>query len=182
MLELGGNAADAAVAAGFAIAVVEPTMNSIGGRNQILVRTRDGDFRGIDGTTQAPWNYDEATAPRADYGYAVIGVPGALAGLLKLHDEHGSLPLATVMAPRDRVRATWVSSAPCRRAAPGQRSQPGPGVSRHGRRILQGQRHTPCCRRTPGAAGLREHAPGRSQPAEGTCSTWVRSQRRWRQI
>ena len=99
MLELGGNAADAAVAAGFAIAVVEPTMNSIGGRNQILVRTRDGDFHGIDGTTQAPWNYDEATAPRADYGYAVIGVPGALAGLLKLHDEHGSLPLATVMAP-----------------------------------------------------------------------------------
>jgi len=99
MLELGGNAADAAVAAGFAIAVVEPTMNSIGGRNQILVRTPDGDVHGIDGTTQAPWDYDEATAARADYGYAVIGVPGALAGLLKLHEDHGSLPLATVMAP-----------------------------------------------------------------------------------
>jgi len=54
MLDLGGNAADAAVAVAFAIAVVEPTMNSIGGRNQILVRTPDGDFHGIDGTTQAP--------------------------------------------------------------------------------------------------------------------------------
>ncbi len=99
MLEMGGNAADAAVAAGFAIAVVEPTMNSIGGRNQILVRTPDGEFHGIDGTTQAPWDYDHDTAPRASFGYAVIGIPGATAGLLKLHEEHGSLPLARVMAP-----------------------------------------------------------------------------------
>lgn len=99
MLELGGNAADAAVAAGFAIAVVEPSMNSIGGRNQILVRTAQGTFHGIDGTTQAPWDYDPETAPQADYGYAVIGIPGALAGLMKLHDEHGSLPRAAVLAP-----------------------------------------------------------------------------------
>jgi gamma-glutamyltranspeptidase/glutathione hydrolase len=99
MLELGGNAADAAVAAGFAIAVVEPSMNSIGGRNQILVRTPDGAFHGIDGTTQAPWDYDPETAPQAAYGYAVIGIPGALAGLMKLHDEHGTLPRAAVMAP-----------------------------------------------------------------------------------
>ena len=97
ILELGGNAADAAVAAGFAVAVVEPTMNSIGGRNQILIRTPDGEFHGIDGTTQAPWDYDYDTAPQASYGYPVIGVPGALAGLLKLHEEHGSLPLGTLM-------------------------------------------------------------------------------------
>jgi gamma-glutamyltranspeptidase/glutathione hydrolase len=99
MLEMGGNAADAAVAAGFAVAIVEPTMNSIGGRNQILLRTGDGEVFGIDGTTQAPWDYDPATAERASYGYAVIGIPGAAAGLLKLHAEHGTLPLATVMAP-----------------------------------------------------------------------------------
>lgn len=99
MLELGGNAADAAAAAGFAIAVVEPTMNSIGGRNQILVRTPDGEYHGIDGTTQAPWDYDPETAKQASYGYAVIGIPGAAAGLLALHEAHGSLPLATVMAP-----------------------------------------------------------------------------------
>lgn len=102
MLELGGNAADAAVAAGFAIAIVEPTMNSIGGRNQILVRLPNGSFHGIDGTTQAPWDYDHETAPRASYGYAVVGIPGALAGLMRLHEEHGSLPLATVMEPAIR--------------------------------------------------------------------------------
>ncbi len=99
MLEMGGNAADAAVAAGFAIAVVEPTMNSIGGRNQILVRTSDGQYHGIDGTTQAPWDYDPETAVRASYGYAVIGIPGAAAGLLKLYREHATLPLSTLMAP-----------------------------------------------------------------------------------
>ena len=99
MLELGGNAADAAVAAGFAIGVVEPSMNSIGGRNQILVRLPDGTVRGIDGTTSAPSTYDPDTAPQADYGYAVVGIPGAAAGLLRLHAEMGSLPLATVMAP-----------------------------------------------------------------------------------
>ncbi len=99
ILEMGGNAADAAVAAGFAVAIVEPTMNSIGGRNQILVGTPDGRFHGIDGTTQAPWDYDAETAPQASYGYPVIGIPGALAGLLKLHEEHGSLPLSTLLAP-----------------------------------------------------------------------------------
>lgn len=99
MLEAGGNAADAAAAAAFAIAVVEPTMNSIGGRNQILVHLPGGTAHGIDGTTQAPWDYDPDTAPQASYGYAVIGIPGALAGLLKLHGEHGSLPLEAVMAP-----------------------------------------------------------------------------------
>lgn len=99
MLEMGGNAADAAVAAAFAIAVVEPTMNSIGGRNQILIRMPDGTIRGIDGTTQAPLTYDPDTAPQAAYGYAVVGIPGAAAGLLRLHGELGSLPLATVMAP-----------------------------------------------------------------------------------
>jgi gamma-glutamyltranspeptidase/glutathione hydrolase len=99
MLELGGNAADAAVAAGFAIAVVEPSMSSIGGRNQILIRTPLGEVYGIDGTTQVPPDYDPDTAPRASHGYATIGVPGAAAGLLRLHAEYGSLPLPQVMAP-----------------------------------------------------------------------------------
>ena len=99
MLELGGNAADAAVAAAFAVSVVEPSMNSIGGRNQILIRTPDGRVAGIDGTTSVPLGYDPATAPSAAYGYATVGVPGAVAGLMRLHREYGSLPLTTVMAP-----------------------------------------------------------------------------------
>lgn len=99
MLELGGNAADAAVAAAFAISVVEPSMNSIGGRNQILIRTPGGGVAGIDGTTSVPLGYDPATAPRAAYGYPTVGVPGSVAGLMRLHEEYGSLPLTTIMAP-----------------------------------------------------------------------------------
>ncbi len=102
ILEMGGNAADAAVATGFAITIVEPTMNSIGGRNQILIRTPDGEFYGIDGTTQAPSGYDPETAPQASYGYDVIGIPVVPAGLLRLHDDFGSLPLETLMQPAIR--------------------------------------------------------------------------------
>ena len=102
ILEAGGNAADAAVAAAFAIAVVEPTMNSIGGRTQILVRLPSGEVRGIDATTQAPATYDPEQAPQASYGYAVIGVPGAVAGLVRLQEEYGTLPLERVMEPAIR--------------------------------------------------------------------------------
>ncbi|MFQ5702728.1 MAG: gamma-glutamyltransferase family protein [Gemmatimonadales bacterium] len=99
VLEQGGNAADAAAAAAFAVAVVRPSMNSIGGRNQILIRNSDGRIYGIDGTTQVPTDYDSSKGVTASYGYATIGVPGALAGLIRLYKEHGSLPLETVMAP-----------------------------------------------------------------------------------
>ncbi len=99
MLELGGNAADAAVAAAFAVSVVEPSMNSIGGRNQILIRTPNGDVFGIDGTTSVPLGYDPETAPQASFGHATVGVPGVIAGLMRLHREYGSLPLTTVMQP-----------------------------------------------------------------------------------
>lgn len=105
MLEAGGNAADAAVAAAFAVSVVEPSMNSIGGRAQILVRLPDGTVAGIDATTQAPATYDPATAPQASYGYATVGVPGAVAGLARLLREHGTMSLDEVMAPAIELAA-----------------------------------------------------------------------------
>jgi len=99
MLERGGNAADAAVATAFALAVVEPSMSGLGGRTQILVRAPDGELHGIDATTQAPGSYDPDEAEQASYGYATVGIPGTPAGLAKLLEDHGSLPLATVMEP-----------------------------------------------------------------------------------
>ncbi|OIN56122.1 gamma-glutamyltransferase family protein [Arsenicibacter rosenii] len=102
MLEKGGNAVDAAVATGFALAVVEPSMSGLGGRLQAIVRLPNGDIRGVDATTQAPASYQAATAPKGADGYATIGLPGVVAGLTKLLQQYGTLPLAVVMAPAIR--------------------------------------------------------------------------------
>lgn len=100
MLQQGGNAADAAVASAFALSVVEPSMSGLGGRQQIIIRLPDGTVRGIDATSQAPLAYDTAQVTNDNrYGYHVIGIPGVVAGLTKLLDEYGTLPLETVIAP-----------------------------------------------------------------------------------
>lgn len=102
MYEKGGNAVDAAVASGFALSVVEPSMSGVGGRFQAIIRLPNGEVRGIDASTEAPMSYDTTGLRDIRHGYRVIGIPGVVAGLTKLHREHGSLPLKTVMAPAIR--------------------------------------------------------------------------------
>ena len=92
ILALGGNAADAAVATGFALAVVEPTMNGIGGRGQILIRKVDGSFQSYNAMTEIPASYKLSDSVVSS-GYGTIAIPGLVAGLVKLHEAHGSLPL-----------------------------------------------------------------------------------------
>tara|TARA_B100001758_G_scaffold65176_3_gene54407 strand:+ start:139 stop:1773 length:1635 start_codon:yes stop_codon:yes gene_type:complete len=97
ILTAGGNAMDAAVAAAFTLAVVEPTMNGLGGRTQILIYKPNTGFHGIDATTAAPNDYDYENAPKKKYGYPSIGIPGTVKGLVKGINEFGSLPLSDVM-------------------------------------------------------------------------------------
>lgn len=106
MLEQGGNAVDAAVAAAFALAVAEPTQSGLGGRTQFLFCGADGVVHGIDGTTEVPAVYNAATAPTGEHGHPAVGIPGSVAALTRALAEHGSLPLATVMEPAIR----WASS------------------------------------------------------------------------
>ena len=98
MYEQQGNAFDAAVAAGFALAVVEPSMSGIGGRLQAIYHKDSGKIGGIDASTQVPRSY-KPTTEKYSSGYQTIGIPGVVAGLLKLHKEHGVLPLQKVMEP-----------------------------------------------------------------------------------
>jgi len=102
ILAQGGNAADAAVAAGFALAVAEPSMSHLGGRIQILVRTADGRYQGYNGMTEVPAGYVAPDVP-VSQGYGTIATPGVVAGLARLHAEHGSLPWATVLREPARI-------------------------------------------------------------------------------
>ena len=99
MLELGGNAVDAAVAAAFVLSVVDPSMSGIGGRAVLLLRTADGKFHGIDGATQVPKSFEPTDKQLPDFGYGTIGVPGALAAYSRALKEFGTLPLHLVLQP-----------------------------------------------------------------------------------
>ena len=98
MYQMGGNAFDAAVASAFTLAVVEPSMSGIGGRLQAIYKKEDGKIGGVDASTEVPMNY-VPLEEKFSYGYETIGIPGVVAGLIKLQKEHGLLDLYTVMQP-----------------------------------------------------------------------------------
>jgi gamma-glutamyltranspeptidase/glutathione hydrolase len=112
ILKAGGNAVDAAVAVGFALAVVFPQAGNLGGGGFMLVRMHTGAAHFIDYREQAP-----AAATAAMYldahgnvvpdastlGYKAIGVPGTVAGLAYAEKTYGRLGLARVMAPAIRL-------------------------------------------------------------------------------
>lgn len=100
VLAEGGNAADAAVAAAWALAVTEPSMSGIGGRSSIVIRTPDGAVSGIDGLNQVPRSYREGVAPDGYDRVAIPGVPAALARLLR---EHGTWPMDQLLQPAIRL-------------------------------------------------------------------------------
>jgi gamma-glutamyltranspeptidase/glutathione hydrolase len=101
VLERGGNAVDAAIAAAFALAVVEPSQSGIGGRTHLLIRAADGRVAALDGWTEVPAAAVHPLPGESDtaYGYDTIAVPGTVAALAEALAQHGALPLADVMAP-----------------------------------------------------------------------------------
>ncbi|HET8889228.1 MAG TPA: gamma-glutamyltransferase [Candidatus Angelobacter sp.] len=121
ILRQGGNAVDAAVATGFALAVVHPAAGNIGGGGFMLLRKANGELHFLDFREKAPKAasrdmYLDAQGnviPNASQiGYKAIGVPGSVAGLVYAEQHWGKLSLRAVMAPairlaRNGVRLTY---------------------------------------------------------------------------
>jgi gamma-glutamyltranspeptidase/glutathione hydrolase len=121
IMRQGGNAVDASVATGFALAVVHPAAGNIGGGGFMLLRKVNGEVHFLDYREKAPKAatrdmYLDAQGnviPKASLvGYKAVGVPGSVAGLVYAQKHWGKLPLRTVMAPairlaREGVRLTY---------------------------------------------------------------------------
>ena len=108
VMKAGGNAIDAAVAVGFALAVTYPSAGNLGGGGFMVIRLANGDVVANDHRETAP-----AQASRDMYlddegelipglsttSHLAVGVPGTVAGLLDALDAYGTLPREAVLAP-----------------------------------------------------------------------------------
>src|SRR5690606_31531720 len=111
MLRQGGNAVDAAVATGFALAVTYPEAGNIGGGGYMVIRMADGRTAAIDYREMAPQAatrdmYLDETGELTDksvVGHLAAGVPGAVAGMALALERFGNLPFETALAPAIRL-------------------------------------------------------------------------------
>ena len=126
VLEAGGNAFDACVAAGFAASVAEPALTGLGGGGFLLARTAAGEEVVFDFFVDTPGrglpavpaperlDFDEVIVrfTGADQGFHVgrasVAVPGCLPGWLHVHERLGRIELAAVTAPAVRLASEGV--------------------------------------------------------------------------
>ncbi|MGS2722360.1 gamma-glutamyltransferase [Porticoccus sp. GXU_MW_L64] len=108
ILEQGGNAVDAAVATGFALAVTLPRAGNIGGSGFMLVHlAQENKTLAIEYYGQAPANITPELLAAADgtldknkrHSHLGVGIPGTVAGFYHAHKNYGKLPWATLLKP-----------------------------------------------------------------------------------
>ncbi|MBB1335928.1 MULTISPECIES: gamma-glutamyltransferase [unclassified Pseudoalteromonas] len=107
ILEQGGNAVDAAIAAQFVLAVTLPEAGNIGGGGFMLIQ-KDGQGDFIDYRETAPIaahrdmyldDKGNVVANKSIYGIHASGVPGSVAGMWLAHQKHGTLDWKTLVEP-----------------------------------------------------------------------------------
>lgn len=138
IMKAGGNAVDAAVALGFALAVAWPEAGNIGGGGYSIVHMADGRSAAIDYREVAPLaatrnmfvDANGKVTNRSIEGHLASGVPGAVAGLNLLLEKYGTMPLSRVMQPAIRLARegfvidTALASSMSRAAAMVSRNSP----------------------------------------------------------
>jgi len=112
VLKQGGNAVDAAVATGFALAVCYPPAGNIGGGGFMVIRFADGAAATLDYREKAPlkayeemFQDEEGNVKKGEStdSYLASGVPGSVDGMITAHNRYGKLPLEKVMRPAIRL-------------------------------------------------------------------------------
>ncbi|MGL4033351.1 gamma-glutamyltransferase [Kosakonia cowanii] len=108
ILKEGGNAVDAAVAVGYALAVTHPQAGNLGGGGFMMIRTKEGKVTAIDFREMAPaaatrdMFLDEQGNPdskKSLTSHLASGTPGTVAGFSLALEKYGSLPLKKVVQP-----------------------------------------------------------------------------------
>jgi gamma-glutamyltranspeptidase/glutathione hydrolase len=111
ILQAGGNAVDAGIAAGFALAVSFPEAGNIGGGGFMLIRM-NGEDSFIDYREKAPRAADrdmyldehgDVIGQASVIGHLAVGVPGSVAGFWEAHQRYGTLPWSQLVAPAIRM-------------------------------------------------------------------------------
>jgi gamma-glutamyltranspeptidase / glutathione hydrolase len=114
VLKRGGNAVDAAVAVGLALAVVWPSAGNLGGGGFMVIRQANGKATAIDYREMAPAaahrnvyldDKGEYVDESSTYGHAAAGVPGTVAGLSYALEKYGTMKWAQVAEPARRLAA-----------------------------------------------------------------------------
>lgn len=105
ILQAGGNAIDAAVAAAWALAVCEPSGSGLGGQTTILIRFANGRMLVVDGHSYAPEavSLERVTRSQQKKGYLACTIPSTPATLDFAQKRYGVLPRAKVMEPAIRL-------------------------------------------------------------------------------
>jgi gamma-glutamyltranspeptidase/glutathione hydrolase len=115
VLANGGNAVDAAIATGFALAVTYPTAGNIGGGGFMVIRFPDGrattlDFRERAPAAATPTMFTDSTgaySARIHHGsHKAVGVPGTVAGFDLAHQKYGKVSWAKLVEPSARMADT----------------------------------------------------------------------------
>lgn len=114
IMQRGGNAIDAAVAVGLALAVTWPSAGNIGGGGFMLIRRANGDAEIIDYRERAPLAASRdmyldkdgnVVKGASTIGYKAVGVPGTVAGFSLALKRHGKLRWAEVIEPARKLAA-----------------------------------------------------------------------------